>query len=1517
MTTHDIREEVEGPAGPRARITYPVVVEGVAAEKELPFVVGVLGDFSGWPDEPLKPLRDRRFVRIDRDNFDRVMDAMKPRLALRVENTLTDDGSRLAIELRFRSMDDFKPAWFGRQVEPLRKLLELRNDLRDLAIKMEQSKELEQLLEPILRTGDEFERSGEPLDDILDRIAAAVQPNAPSRGGDLASTLVGELRHGWLPFDTDVPTTLASAIRAIDSKLSAQLTVILQHPDFQKLEGAWRGLHYLVANSEIGDTLRIKVLNVSKRELFQDVDRATEIDQSQIFKKVYENELGSPGGTPFTLLIGDYEFTNDPEDIDLLSRMSNVAAASHCPFIGAASPQLFGLFDWAEISRPRNLERIFKAIEYTKWRSFRESEDSRFVALVLPRTAARPPFDRGSGRDREDETGFVFEEIDPSKPVPHEHMSWMNSAFVLGVLLARTFRQDGLFTALMSSRGDEIKGLPTFAFTTDDGGLDWIGPTQVAITEERCRELSRLGFLPLCRLQDTRSVVFFGGRSVHKPKAYARPEHTTDADLASRPRVRIAYPVEVDGGSAEKELPFVVGVLGDFSGQPDEPLKPLRDRKFVRIDRDDFDCVMDAMKPRLALRVENTLTDDGSRLAIELRFRSMEDFGPGRVIQQVAPLARLFAARTNLRDLISQVDRSADLEMLLERILVDAAAIRSLYEELNDVDAAAIRSLYEALNDQDHASRPAAAGEESAGIHDQRAGVPLSRSAEDQEILLWKDQEILLWRVLQAVRFVDSARAREMIGTLISAACERFIVWDRTVSATIEGGIPILDAMLSRQVAAILHHADFQKLEGSWRGLSYLVSNSETSPTLKIKVLNVSQRELWNDLGRTDELDRSRIYDKICRQEFGLLGGEPYGILLGDYEFTDHPEDVELLGKLSNIAAAAFCPFIAAAAPQLFGLDSWRELPRPRDLERIFDSIEYAKWRGLRESEGSRFVALVLPRVLARLPHGVSISPIEDDGADFASVIVAIVGKKTMATQEPHPTAPKAFVSYSWDDDAHKEWVKQLATRLRADGVDVTLDRWDSAPGDQIPAFMERAVRENDFVIAVCTPRFKERSDGRGGGVGYEGDIMTAYAFTGGDKRKFIPVLRRGSWSEAAPTWLLGRAKIDLSTDRYSESEYGELLRTLHGAREEAPPIGPRPNFGDRRGAQARPSPPSVAPPARPPAPRYQASIRLPYTMFISRFMICIKLIVHELVADGRDAEELVSRIGCWIDGYVDSSPDADERRRASHPLREAKVVLEQIPGRHAIVVHLRPWLPLEELSSPVQMEVRFSTSTAPGFAFEEVDPSRPVPHDQLSWMNASYLMGVVMTRAFAGSGECTSISDPRAGGRLERLPGFSFRTDDGDLDRQGPTEVVLAGRRYEELSDLGFLPLCYFKDTDSAVFFGARTARKPETYWEPEAARDAVIASRLPCIMFMSRFMICINLMVHELVAKGRDAEELVSRIGRWIDGYVDSSPDADERRRASHPLREAKVVLEQIPGALAHTPSLFTCDLGCPLRN
>jgi hypothetical protein len=170
--------------------------------------------------------------------------------------------------------------------------------------------------------------------------------------------------------------------------------------------------------------------------------------------------------------------------------------------------------------------------------------------------------------------------------------------------------------------------------------------------------------------------------------------------------------------------------------------------------------------------------------------------------------------------------------------------------------------------------------------------------------------------------------------------------------------------------------------------------------------------------------------------------------------------------------------------------------------------------------------------------------------------------------------AKSAFISYSWDDDAHRDWVCRLAERLRADGVDVSIDRWAMAPGDQLPRFMETAIRDNEFVVIICTPRYKRRSDAREGGVGYEGDIMTAEVMTSRNNRKFIPVLRRGTWTEAAPSWLLSKYYINLSQDPYSERDYEDLVRTLLGIRETAPPIGkPLATIGTGAPTASRPSP--------------------------------------------------------------------------------------------------------------------------------------------------------------------------------------------------------------------------------------------------------------------------------------------------------------------------------------------------------
>ncbi len=371
---------------------------------------------------------------------------------------------------------------------------------------------------------------------ILDQAIKATKATEESRAQDLLRTLTEEALKGTITWNKDVTRTITAGISAIDAALSKQLAAIMHNPKFQKLEGSWRGLHHLVMNSETSAQLRIKLLNVSKRELFKDLDRAVEFDQSQAFKKLYENEFGTPGGEPYGALVGDYEFTNHPEDIELLSKMSNVAAAAFCPFISAAAPQLFGFETYTELSRPRDLEKIFDTVEYTKWSSFRDSEDSRFVVLTMPRVLSRLPY----GSQTKPVEEFDYEEVEldargQSKAVSHDQYCWMNSAYVMGTRLTDAFAKYGFCTAIRGAEGGgKVEGLPTHVFTSDDGDLDLKCPTEIAITDRREAELSKLGFLPLCHYKNTDYSVFFGAQSTQKPKKYDRPEATANAAISAR-----------------------------------------------------------------------------------------------------------------------------------------------------------------------------------------------------------------------------------------------------------------------------------------------------------------------------------------------------------------------------------------------------------------------------------------------------------------------------------------------------------------------------------------------------------------------------------------------------------------------------------------------------------------------------------------------------------------------------------------------------------------------------------------------------------------------------------------------------------------------------------------------------------------------------------------------------------------------------------------------------------------------
>src|SRR5438105_3087956 len=335
---------------------------------------------------------------------------------------------------------------------------------------------------------------------ILDQVVAATKQTEPDRAQELVKTLVEEALRGTVTFDKNLSRTFDRAIAAIDRKVSAQLNEIMHHEKFLKMEGTWRGLHHLIMNSETGTSLKIRVLNASKRDLNRDLTRAVEFDQSQLFKKIYENEFGSPGGEPYGALIGDYEWTNHPDDIDTLRLISNVAAASFSPFISAAGASMFGFESWTELSKPRDIAKIFDTQEYMKWRSYRDSEDSRFVSLVMPRVIARLPY--GANTKPIDEFNYEeapYDEAGAAKSMGHDQYCAMKASYVMGTRLTDAFAKYGFCTAIRGAEGGgKVTNLPSHTFVSDDGDADAKCPTDIGITDRREAELSNLGFLPLC-----------------------------------------------------------------------------------------------------------------------------------------------------------------------------------------------------------------------------------------------------------------------------------------------------------------------------------------------------------------------------------------------------------------------------------------------------------------------------------------------------------------------------------------------------------------------------------------------------------------------------------------------------------------------------------------------------------------------------------------------------------------------------------------------------------------------------------------------------------------------------------------------------------------------------------------------------------------------------------------------------------------------------------------------------------
>ncbi len=367
------------------------------------------------------------------------------------------------------------------------------------------------------------------LDRIIEEGRLARTDTQKEWAKDVLGEFVKQIMAGEMVVSKDTEVMINARIAQIDKLISKQLNEVMHNPEFQKLEASWRGLFYLVNQTETGDTLRIKVMNVSKKDLLKDMEKASEFDQSTLFKKIYEEEFGMFGGAPFGALIGDYEFGNHPQDLALLEKVSEVAAAAHAPFVSAASSTLFNLDSFTDLGSPRDLAKIFQTVEYAKWKSFRDSEDARYVALAVPHILMRLPY----GQANVPVEGFNYEEdVDGTD---HSKYLWGNAAYALGTRLTDAFAKYHWTAAIRGVEGGGlVSGLPVHTFKTDEGDVALKCPTEIAITDRREKELADLGFIPLVHAKGTDYAAFFSAQTTNKPRVYDTDAANANARLSSQ-----------------------------------------------------------------------------------------------------------------------------------------------------------------------------------------------------------------------------------------------------------------------------------------------------------------------------------------------------------------------------------------------------------------------------------------------------------------------------------------------------------------------------------------------------------------------------------------------------------------------------------------------------------------------------------------------------------------------------------------------------------------------------------------------------------------------------------------------------------------------------------------------------------------------------------------------------------------------------------------------------------------------
>lgn len=518
-----------------APLDYSVEIAGKSKTVELPFVVAVIADVSGGQDADMPRLRDRKFRELDVDNLDPIMRGSHASVSFKVKNwLLPGEEVKLYIQLQFERLDDFSPGQVAHQIEPLARLIDIRSRLASLEVHMEVNPEIENQIETWLQESKNLDNLKQSIDQSLEGDVGKNDNDkllAPPWLSDLLTDhAILYLGEAWHLSGEKISTLNSKLIAEIDNLLSTQLNEVLHHTEFQRLEATWRGLDYLARQTESGSFLKLRLLHATKKEIQKDLAKAVEFDQSDLFKKLYDQEANAIGGEPYGLIVCDYDLSHSPEELNLLSGISNIAAACQAPALFGTSPKIFGMDSWNELRLPRDLKKIFESPEYAKWRNYRDEPDASYVSLVLPRLLARIPWNT---IDNISTHGFAYEE----KTEISDDYLWMNGAFGFAAVVTNAFARDRWCIDLRGPQWGRMDGLPAHYIIDNAEITEVIGPTEIDILDRRHPELEELGFTSLTRHRKGDFAAVLTPTSLYKAKIY----DTAEYDIKERLSVQLEH----------------------------------------------------------------------------------------------------------------------------------------------------------------------------------------------------------------------------------------------------------------------------------------------------------------------------------------------------------------------------------------------------------------------------------------------------------------------------------------------------------------------------------------------------------------------------------------------------------------------------------------------------------------------------------------------------------------------------------------------------------------------------------------------------------------------------------------------------------------------------------------------------------------------------------------------------------------------------------------------------------------